>query len=1122
MKRPPLLFRSLLLSATATLFLCAATIPSAGQDRWRQLPGPYKGITHSHLIDTVTGDIYITMANYGIYRSSDQGESWGLLKGENGMPDPQGTAVIRENSRLWALPIGDVVMRLFRSDDNGRTWRNVLDRLEWISGKASSIAFDLPFIIVGTEGVGGSGGGAFISTDSGRTFTPDAVSNKLTGACRFFNYGDDIGGIDDYRFYLTSDRGATWRLMNEPLNLKYPRRIVAVIDRTVVWQGAEGGFYRTDDSGRTVVEIRAKGSGSMHAQGRTLYCYDPVEGALRSDDLGATWETLPVFPPFFFTRFFLLPSGEYIVSLAINSLGAVVEGFHKSRNGGTEWVQVGGDQDGVVDLAFSGDTIYAIAHRNAWRNVGQSNQWELMTYGRNQTIDILSSDGGDTLWLLDYRNFSRSDNRGAIWEPLQLTSNVNDTVALVNHGGVLYDAVGDLEFPPRVGKDQRRLNVSTNQGLSWLPRYDSSRIFWAMLSENVEPFGGSLYVRARRRADTLPALFRSDDDGLHWTLVDSTLPDHPVTAGDPLPLQAYGDRLVTRYDRNSFAVYIRTDPSDPTALRREIIAHIKSTQTMTTFAYHEGYYYAAIGRNFYHFPAEESQHVGMVRTNDNGATWHPFNTEHHKPHQGTKLYHHGGDLFMLDIQNIYTLAGRGRYRLTILNGYGSGYYDAGDTVHIWSRALSPIEVFDAWEAPVAPNDTLLPLRGDEWHTTLVMPAANVTLTAAIDTLAETTFLSDTLELEIHTIPVRYALPPQAKGVILLFHDQQGGASDWLTETENHQFVRDALHAGFALIAIDAIRTEDKGPYWNGDPPDLTNIDIDRIVGALGELVQRSPSLDGLPFYSVGVGNGGDFAAALSGALGHRAAGLYVAGGSPEVVTRFDLPIIFSITEHDRPGEPTRTAAENHSGSLALRGIATELAVNAASPLYAERFARIPGIDTALSRLLVEEIAAGGHLDARRHLRTHPDALVAAAAADPTTYPLLSTLPPPLDHDLLMQLKAVYSAPVFFSDLNKNTLRFFCDLLPSSVLSAASHGRAAILAVAVDNGVSVRYRLAEAGAVEIRLFDLLGRAVATLYEGTSGKGENVATSTHVVPSGGYLLRMETADGEVVTRYVSVVR
>ena len=68
------------------------------------------------------------------------------------------------------------------------------------------------------------------------------------------------------------------------------------------------------------------------------------------------------------------------------------------------------------------------------------------------------------------------------------------------------------------------------------------------------------------------------------------------------------------------------------------------------------------------------------------------------------------------------------FTVTINNGYGSGKYKTGDTVHIFSVAYTDNQLFDKWTGDIsllnAPN---------EWHTWFIMPGNNINITGALKT-----------------------------------------------------------------------------------------------------------------------------------------------------------------------------------------------------------------------------------------------------------------------------------------------------------------------------------------------------------------------------------------------------
>jgi flagellar hook assembly protein FlgD len=68
-------------------------------------------------------------------------------------------------------------------------------------------------------------------------------------------------------------------------------------------------------------------------------------------------------------------------------------------------------------------------------------------------------------------------------------------------------------------------------------------------------------------------------------------------------------------------------------------------------------------------------------------------------------------------------------------------------------------------------------------------------------------------------------------------------------------------------------------------------------------------------------------------------------------------------------------------------------------------------------------------------------------------------------------------------------------------------------------VTIAFTLPEDGSVELAVYDLSGRRVATLVEGDLTAGRHEATwNCGEVPSGVYLYRLETATGTLSRRTV----
>ena len=197
---------------------------------------------------------------------------------------------------------------------------------------------------------------------------------------------------------------------------------------------------------------------------------------------------------------------------------------------------------------------------------------------------------------------------------------------------------------------------------------------------------------------------------------------------------------------------------------------------------------------------------------------------------------------ILLVTSLLTFTGQAQtFNLTVNNGYGSGNYRAGDTVHVWSKEIPANSVFDKWTG----NTGNLADLG-EWHTTLVMPAGNTTLTANFRSVAPYTIKLEQIRGVNNLKDVYYYFPAQYKGVIYFSHGSGGDADNWIDVIENRQMVKDAIADTFAAVITEAeeitLNTDLDGDgkmRWSTFPLDsVANIDMANIKAITDTLIKR--------------------------------------------------------------------------------------------------------------------------------------------------------------------------------------------------------------------------------------------------------------------------------------------
>jgi hypothetical protein len=202
-----------------------------------------------------------------------------------------------------------------------------------------------------------------------------------------------------------------------------------------------------------------------------------------------------------------------------------------------------------------------------------------------------------------------------------------------------------------------------------------------------------------------------------------------------------------------------------------------------------------------------------------------------------------------------------QFNLTVVNGYGSGNYPAGSTVHVWSRTTKQTNsVFDVWSSNM-PGLNISDTRA--WHTDIIMPTQDVTVTASsislpptfdintpnttrglkkvvvpgavvtINAGAQTTTFGTPAYTQMVSTPVGmplgstqvtlkdrdvyYYFPQNMKGVIYFFHWTNGAAEGWIESSERFEMVKDMIARGYGVIIPNSEERERKKsgmPNWD--------------------------------------------------------------------------------------------------------------------------------------------------------------------------------------------------------------------------------------------------------------------------------------------------------------------
>lgn len=378
------------------------------------------------------------------------------------------------------------------------------------------------------------------------------------------------------------------------------------------------------------------------------------------------------------------------------------------------------------------------------------------------------------------------------------------------------------------------------------------------------------------------------------------------------------------------------------------------------------------------------------------------------------------------------------YTVDVTDGWGGGMYRAGDTVHVFARALDAREVFTEW----ASTPKVVFARSNEWHTTFVMPDDNVSVRAHLDTLPLYELKEELINGVERPKRVYHVLPKSLRGVVFLYHGTGGSARGWLPgSVENFTFVKDLVASSFGVIITESEETtaqkdmnDDGFIRWDVAPPlPDASIDYRNLRAILDTMINRGSITASTPLFGVGMSNGGAFAIPSAMALGMKAAVSYCASGRASNAAIISIPCLWMMAAND-DNENVGTAGNLEAIELAKRlrerSVKADAVIRQPHPIYLEIFTRV-GASQAVSQAIVSNLRDRGHFDQRGYMRTTSNALAAAVMADPASYPAIVTQKELTSNAIVNTLAVANAEHNFFSDLSKQTITWLLEVLDAT-------------------------------------------------------------------------------------------
>jgi hypothetical protein len=338
-------------------------------------------------------------------------------------------------------------------------------------------------------------------------------------------------------------------------------------------------------------------------------------------------------------------------------------------------------------------------------------------------------------------------------------------------------------------------------------------------------------------------------------------------------------------------------------------------------------------------------------------------------------------------------------------------------------------LFDKWI-----GDASLLNAPDEWHTWLVMPNKNVTVSGDLKSSANFTLQLEQIKGRVSLKPVYYYFPTGHKGFVYLLHGTGGKAVFTVNDFEFTQLIKDLVTDNFGVIITEAEEATtgidanaDGKLRWSETPLDsVANVDYANIKAITDTFYNRGITNRSKLRYSLGMSNGGYFTSFLSNIFKYKAGVSYCAQTSGVLVQSSTTPLQFCMARYDNNdnvGAAGNAAALTNYTNLLTRSICSNYVIKEHCPIYAERFARRGDISISQSIAVVNELKAKGYINNKNYYVGFSDVLSATYTANPTSFPIFNSLNGFQKAFIMAQINLSVSDHQMYSDYNRATLKF---------------------------------------------------------------------------------------------------
>jgi len=434
------------------------------------------------------GEMYVAVDKSGLFRSSDDGDSWQKLNVPN-----QGNFVhlVQHNSELLAVSYG----ALFRTSD-GDVWSNEDGPPAFINAISSD----------GTTLFAATTSGIYISANAGVDWSLIAdvatqISMKsisVLGSLVWASADSPNNGV----LFRSNDTGASWTKVLKGADWLTD---IYIQGNDVYVNGPFTAIYKSQDNGGTWQSIHANSNsqGLFRGTPTALYHFSNFQ-LFVSTDSGLNWTVSTHSIPNFSAQT-IYPSDNYFF---VGLWGGGIYRNDVTGSGAWQAVNSGLTVTEITEMQVAGNkvfvgTSYSFVHSSS--DEGLTWDQEFDGYNTPGSVFAMAVGGSDLFVGEGGGGIQRSQDNGSTWE-------------LKNTGlnSKLIQCLAATDVSAFTGTFDG-LYRTTDRGDNWVKKWDTTAWVSTVLSD-----GNIVYAGDSR------GLFRSENNGDSWTRISAGLPEQSV------------------------------------------------------------------------------------------------------------------------------------------------------------------------------------------------------------------------------------------------------------------------------------------------------------------------------------------------------------------------------------------------------------------------------------------------------------------------------------------------------------------------------------------------------------------------------------------------------------------